>query len=135
MIISLVISHASTLFHCQTVKQRIWNPEFYIESIYRTFHQIHRSVPYKPITISTCTTHSLDFPQFRQLFIHRFIRNNRVGHIFISIKVFSIRKNHPTIDFKKRETSTLYFSQTLILPHILYQLHIRINPKAIQTIP
>ena len=51
------------------------------------------------------------------------------------IKVFSIRKNHPTIDFKKRETSTLYFSQTLILPHILYQLHIRINPKAIQTIP
>ena len=68
-------------------------------------------------------------------FIHCFIGNNRISHIFVSIEIFPIRKNYPTIDFEQSKTPTFHFSQTLILPHILYLLHIRINPKAIQTIP
>ena len=135
MIISLVINHASSFFHSQTVKQRIWNPKFDIESIYRTLHQKHSPVAHKPIVISVRMTHSLDSLQFHQLFIHCFIGNNRISHIFVSIEIFPIRKNYPTIDFEQSKTPTFHFSQTLILPHILYLLHIRINPKAIQTIP
>ena len=94
---------------------------------YGTSHQIGFAVTEKPVEISLHDVDGMNAPERYQLFVHRFVGDDRIRHVIVSVEVPPIRESDTPVHLEQIAVSTLIAGQGIILFQVRHLLQLFIE--------
>ena len=94
---------------------------------YGTSHQIGFAVTEKPVEISLHDVDGMNAPERCQLFVHRFVGDDGIRHVIVSVEVPPIRESDTPVHLEQIAVSTLIAGQGIILFQVRHLLQLFIE--------